>query len=479
MFPGKVTTLSIEASSIRALTLNGRRVQRWGRMSLVAGLVKDGLIVQPQAVGQAVDALFKSLGEPKSRVIVSLNGVRSAPRLLTLPRAKRALLEEAIYRQAKREMPLPPEEMYLSWWPIGGKDDEQEFFVVGVPRAIMDAQIQTLVDSGVKPYIMDLKPIALTRAVNHRDALIIDLEPDAFGITLVANGVPAIWRTIVPRQEGMTLEDMVWQLAEEVSKIVAFHNQGHPESPLSPATPAFLTGELSGDVTVLELIQAGMEHPVEPLVMPLECPSDFPAASYAVNIGLALKKVAPKARSKGATTLIRPIDFNILPERYRARRWPVRNMLFSLAAIVAIAGLFPAYQAKTHSDGEIARLRIELDGATQQLRQTRLTVNREKALKEALDKAVAEVETLEQEHRSVLAKGGDFAPILRFVWDALPPGTRLTSIELDQDQIILKGASNSLSVGLSYGKALEQESIFTEVNISELGEAAFGITLKR
>ena len=154
-------------------------------------------------------------------------------------------------------------------------------------------------------------------------------------------------------------------------------------------------------------------------------------------------------------------------------------MLFSLAAIVAIAGLFPTYQAKTHSDAETARLRIELDRATQQLRQARLAVNSDKVLKEALDKAVAAAETLEQEHRIIVAKGGDFARILRLVWNALPPGTRLTSIELDLNQVILKGEANSLSLGLSYGKVLGQESIFTEVNISELSETAFGITLKR
>jgi hypothetical protein len=478
LFSGKVTTLSIEASGVRALTLNGRRVERWGRLPLAAGVVKDGLIVQPKAVGQAIDALFRSLGEPKSRVIVSLNGVHSAPRLLTLPRVKGALLEEAMRQQAKKEMPLPLEEIYLSWWPIQGKHDELEFFVVGVPRPIADAQVQTLVESGIKPYIMDLKPMALTRAVDHRDALIVDLEPNAFGITLVAEGIPVIWRTITPRQEGMVLEDMVQQLTGDVSKIVEFHNQAHPESPLSSATPVFLTGELSEDSTACELIQAGMKHPVEPLVMPLECPSDFPAASYAVNIGLALKKMAPKVRSKGATTIVRPIDFNILPERYRARRWPVRYMLFSLVAIVAIAGLFPAYQAKTHSDAEIVRLRVELDRATRQLRQARLAVDREKALTESFNKAVAAVETLEQEHRTILPKGR-FAHILRPVWSFLPPGAGLTSIELALDQIILKGHANSPSLGLSYGKALEQRSIFTEVNLSELSEATFGITLKR
>lgn len=478
MFSGKATTLSIETSGVKALTLNGRRVERWGRLPLAAGLVKDGLIVQPEAVGQVIDALFRSLGEPKSRVIVSLSGIRSTPRLFTFPRIKRTLLEEAMRQQAKKEMPLPLEEIYLSWWPIGRKGDELEFFVVGVPRPIADAQVQTLVESGVKPYIMDLKPIALTRVAGHRNALIVDLEPDAFGITLVAEGIPGIWRTITPRQDGMVLEDMVQQLNGDVSRIVEFHNQAHPESPLSAATPAFLTGELSEDTTVCELIQAGLKHPVEPLAMPFECPSDFPAASYAVNIGLALKKMAPKVRSNRATTIVRPIDFNLLPERYRARPWPVRYMLFSLVAIVAIAGLFPAYQAKTHSEAETVRLRVELDTPTRQLRQARLAVDREKALTESLNKAMTAAETLEQEHRTILAKGR-FAHILRLVWSALPPGARLTSIELTPDQIILKGDANSRSLGLSYGKALEQRSIFTEVNLSELSEATFGITLKR
>lgn len=478
MFSSKVTTLSIESSNIRVVTLNGRKVERWGNMSLAPGLVKEGLIVQPKAVGQAIDALFKSLGERKSRVIVSLSGTRSAPRLFSLPRAKRPLLEEAMRRQAKREMPLPPEEIYLSWWPIGGKDNELLFFVVGVPRSTVDAQVQTLVEAGVKPYVMDLKPIALSRAVGRRDALIIDLEPDAFGITLVVDGVPAIWRTIPPRQEGFILEDIVQLLTEEVSRIVEFHNQGHPESPLGSDTPAFVTGELSEDATLFKLLQAGLEHPIELLTIPLQCPPDFPTASYAVNLGLALRKMAPKVRSRGVATVVRPIGFNILPKGYGARRWPVRYLFFSLATMVAIAGLFPAYQAKTRIDTETARLRVELDEVTRQLRLARGAIDREKALKEALDKAVIAAETLEQDHRTILAKSGDFARISRLVWNALPPGTRLASIELYPDQIVLKGKTNRWALGLQYGKALEQESTFTEVSMTELSDTAFAITLK-
>ncbi|MDI6815404.1 MAG: hypothetical protein QMC90_04925, partial [Dehalococcoidales bacterium] len=37
-----------------------------------------------------------------------------------------------ILRGAKKEIPLPLEELYLSWQAIGGKHDELDFFVLGV-----------------------------------------------------------------------------------------------------------------------------------------------------------------------------------------------------------------------------------------------------------------------------------------------------------------------------------------------------------
>jgi len=101
-------TLNIATTSIRLLSVSGRRVKEWGSTPLEAGLIRDGLILQPKAVGAAIDSLFKSTKVPKEQVIISVSGLPFTHRILNLPRMKPELVEEAIELAARREIPLPP-----------------------------------------------------------------------------------------------------------------------------------------------------------------------------------------------------------------------------------------------------------------------------------------------------------------------------------------------------------------------------------
>ena len=76
---------------------------------------------------------------------------------------KPVLLDEAIQRGIKREISLPLEELYLTWQAIRGEHDELDFFVLGVPKNLIDAVVQTLALAGVAPHMMDLKALALAR----------------------------------------------------------------------------------------------------------------------------------------------------------------------------------------------------------------------------------------------------------------------------------------------------------------------------
>ena len=461
-------TLNISTKSIRLLSVEGRQVKNWGDAPLVPGLVKDGLILQPKAVGAVIDALFKSMKVPKEGVITSLTGLSFTYRILSLPKMKPALLEEAIQRASRKEIPLPLEELYLSWQAIGAGHDELDFFVLGVPRNLIDAVVQTLAEAGVKPYLMDVKPLALARAANQGDALIIDIEPDRFDIVLVANGIPTIMHTITPREEGASLEGNIRRLTDELSKTVKFYNSSHPENPLSPTTPFLLTGELSADATTSQLIQAEIAYPVEPLVPPMEFPPDLPVALYASNMGLALKKVSQKT-----ATRFRDININILSGKYRARARPVpmRYILFSLALIITIGLLFPLYQVKSQATAETMRLQTELSRVSQELHQVRLALNEAKQIEDTINEISTAADTLKQVHQDILSKGGDSANNLKLVTNALPSEAYFTSMEIGTDQITVKGEADSSFTVISYAMALEAQGRLSEVRIAEIDES--------
>lgn len=464
-------TLSISATGIRLLVTQGRRVSRWGDAPLPPGLIRDGFILEPKTVGEAISGLFKSTKAPGERVITSLTGLSFTYRILNLPRLKPALLEEAILRAARKEIPLPLEELYLSWQPISFKDDEVELFVLGVPRNLIDAMVQTLAEARVKPYVMDLRPLALARAANRGNGLIVALEPDCFDVIVVANGIPAVMHTITPR-EGATIEDNVHRLTVELSKMVSFHNSSHPEEPLGPTTPLLLTGELSANSATSNLIKAEVEYPVEFLVPPLEFPSELPLALYTSNMGLALKEVLRKTTSKGDATRFCDINLNILSGRYGARPHPVpwRRILLIPAMVAAIAILFPVYQVRSQAGAETVRLQMELGRVSRELHQAHLANVEAKQVEDTINRIAAEVDALKQEHRNILSDKGYFTDAMRLVTDALPSHARFTSIEISSEQIIIEGKADSALAVIDYVAAVETPGIFSEVRIDEIGE---------
>ena len=463
-------TLNISATSVRLLSVKGRRIQEWGEAPLSPGLVSDGLVLQPEAVGEAVDALFKSLKVPKQKVITTVTGLSFTHRVLSLPRMKPALLEEAILRGAKQEIPLPLEELYLTWQAVESRGDEMDYFILGVPRNLVDALVQTLEEAGVEPYIMGLKPLALARAAGRENALIVGLETDCFDIVLVADGVPAILHTIAPRGEWASLEDNVLRLTDELSRAVKFYNTTHLESSISSATPLLLTGELAADATAGKLIQAEVEYPVEPLIPPLEIPADLPPALYAANMGLALKKM-PR---EGDTAHFHDVNLNILSGKYKPGRRPVslRSVLASLALVVVIGLVSPLYLVKGEADAETVRLQAELNRLGQEIRQTRLNIEEAGQIEDAISEIEVGVESLRQGYQNILNQGRDLAGKLASVRDALPSGAYFTSIETVADQITVSGEADNAFVVVSYAQALEAQGVFSEVRIGEIDESA-------
>jgi Tfp pilus assembly protein PilN len=429
--------------------------------------------LQPQAVGEAINSLFKSTGIPRDNVITSIAGLSFTYRFINLPRMKPSLLEEAILRAAKKEISLPIDELYVSWQPIPGKGDEQSFFVLGVPRNMVDATVQTLKIASVEPYLMDLRPLALARMANRSDAIVVNMDADCFDIVFIANGLPTVIHTISPRSEGATLEDNIHRLADELTKTAAFYQSNHPEIQFSPSTPLLLTGDLAVEAPTSGLLQSEIEYPIEPLIPPVEFPNSLPIASYTASIGLALKKTLLKPSARGEDARFYDININILAGKYRkpkAKPIPLRNILLIGFLVVVIGLLFPLYQARTQLNADNKLLETELSNVDRELNLASLvneeTVNTEYSIFEILDTT----EAIKAANLSILDTRGDFNTGLQTVTEIMPPNTSFTSIEILKDAITIKGETDSVFTVVDYVAALESKSIFTNVRITQLDE---------
>jgi Tfp pilus assembly PilM family ATPase/Tfp pilus assembly protein PilN len=466
-------SLNIGGSTIKLLSLNGRQVKKWGSLALKDGLVKDGLVLEPRAVGESIGALFESTGIPRERVVASLAGLSFTYRFLKLPRLKPSLQAEAVLRAAGREMSLPLDDLYLAWQALPGPGEEQAFFVLGVPKNMVDALRQTLDAAGVPPYLVDLRPLALARAAARSDAVIVNLDADCFEIVFIAGGLPRIIHSVSPRRGEATLEDNIRQVVDELGKMAAFYLSSRPEVPLSPATPLLLAGDLAGDSPAAALLQAEVEYPVEPLAPQLTYPAGFPAASFAASVGLALKKAAPPKKDRRQPASFYDLNVDILAwrrRRARARRLPAVYVWLGVLLAIALVMLYPLYQSGAGLTTQNDILRQELYETNRQLNLAGLAAEEDARSGAAIQALSANTSARLAADRDVLSSRGDYSDILAVVTGALPPDAAFASIECDDSRVAVAGRASSVFTAVAYAAALEATGSFADVRITRLDE---------
>jgi len=103
----KVTTLYIDDVSIRLLVCKGRRVRRWADLPLEPGLVEGAVIIKEAEVATKIKQLLKDQKIISKKVIVGLSGLLCLTRPITLPQLPKAMLDEAVIREAKGVLPIP------------------------------------------------------------------------------------------------------------------------------------------------------------------------------------------------------------------------------------------------------------------------------------------------------------------------------------------------------------------------------------
>jgi len=284
-------TLAIESTDVRLLTTRNGRVDKWRSVDLPPGLVVEGVITDAAEMGNILDELLKPDQLDRKHVITALSGLRAIPRILNLPRLQASLMEQTIAREARREMPLSVESLYISWHSLPAEGEQQRIYLLGLPRESVDAQVHSLQAAGITPYVMDLKPLALIRAANQEEAVITNLERDTFDVILASNYAPAIMRTFSLAEEKGDVQVKVDRLLEELAQTIRFYNDSHRGAVLKPATAIHICGRELNTPEMLEYMRSVSDRAVERLTPPMPCPEDLPVMEYATNLGLLMKRV--------------------------------------------------------------------------------------------------------------------------------------------------------------------------------------------
>lgn len=472
----KVTTLFIRDTSINLLVMKGEKIEKWASLPLEPGLVSQGLILNEAQVADKVKQIFKETGADRNKVITALSGHESLYRIITMPELPDAVLPEAIRREAKRAIPTPLEEVYFSYQRLPSPTKgETRIFLATYPRNLVDALVRTLQQAGVKPYVMDLAPLALCRIPNEPRAIIVNARLDHLDVMVIADRLPQVIRRLYLPGEAETLEEKLPLIAEEFHRTVAFYNSSHMENPLDTTVPVFVCGDLAEKPEAWSSAVGGAGYSVSPLPSPVEVPEGFHTDEFLVNIGLALKELPPTKEEANRSI----VNFNTLPQAYVPAGFSIARVLIPLGIVIGVGLIIFGVILVRNNATEIEALRSQVTTAETRITQLQGEINTLKTEAGAAGALADEFNTrLVSMERGRATFHHDLAEIERLARDKVT----LQNVNHAGGSITITGTASNEDTVFRYARDLRaltdatDAPIFPQVWISSIAESENGFT---
>jgi hypothetical protein len=200
-------------------------------------------------------------------------------------------MEVIVPREVKRTMTVSEDDNYFHWQVLPSATPQTRVFVLAIPKEPISALLRALNCAGINPANVDLKPLALMRAVNQKDAIIANCESNSMELVIVSDDVPVLIRSISLGEGVVTQDYAVGRISDELGRTIITYNEINKEHPLDQNLPIYLTGAVASGVPFALNVAALTGRTVQPLETPIRCPENFPVAEYMVNLGLILKVI--------------------------------------------------------------------------------------------------------------------------------------------------------------------------------------------
>lgn len=488
-----VITLFVRSDCVTYVATKGKRIFKWAELPLEVGMVKDGLISDPNALGTLIRNFVKGQGVKSKNIIAGLTGLHCLTQTMVLPHVQSSMLPEAIRREAELALPVPLDQLYLSWQIVASTSEAVHVFLAASPRNTADALIQTLDQAGVRLQMIDLAPLALSRLGTGITGVMADIRPTEVDIIVNVDGLPQLIRSQTYPSETKTIQEKLLYVKEELERAIDFYDSAHAEKPLDAAAfsgrlPIHVSGRLVQDLAACQFLAAELNRSVLPFRSTMRSPHDFPATQYMVNVGLASKAVEDDEEDFSG------ININVLPEGQRPKVFSYVRVATAVGYVVAAVALvlFSATQVRAANARGVS-LQQQLDSAntqfekkfalsqSQKLQAAELTKSLT-AAKATRDKLAVELASLNAVSANLNASRLQLNAETALITTAAPAGITLANVNRSGGATTVSGDALDQATVLAYARTLRESGKFSTVVVTRLagskGVITFTLTLE-
>lgn len=467
-------TLFIDDTSIRLLVLQGSRVKKWADSKLEPGWIKGSVIMKEAEVAARIKQLTQSQKIGSKKVILGFSGLHSLTRPVILPQLPKAMLPEAVAREARRVLPVPLDQIYLTWHTIPSAKERIQVFMVAIPRKTADSLVRVVHGAGLELSKMAIKPLALTKALTEKIAILVDVQPSEFDIVIVSDGVPQPIRTVALPEEELSWEQKLDMLTSDLDRTFKFFDTNNPGKHIPESVSIYVSGEIAEKPDLCKELSARSGHPVKILAPILKGPEQINMARYMVNTIMATKGPGP---SKGVYSPA--AEMNLLPAPYQPKPINLSKVIGIPGGIAVVCLVIPMVMMIQSTSSNISARESQLNMINQLINQK--TMQRLELIK-GVTQLQDEVTTAKKAYdnfnlalNTLTTSQGYVRGDLDLVLSNLTPSITLKTISESEGAITLTGTAPNkddiatyAEVILQYARTLDTSNKYSQAIVSSL-----------
>lgn len=184
----------------------GYKLTSLGSATLPPDSVEDGVLQDPEAVGEVVGKLIKNLKLKGKKVAISISGYSVIVKKINLAAMEDSELASHIQAEAEQYIPFDIEEVFLDFVDLKtnvDEDDRTDVMLVAAKKEVVNSYLEMLEKAGLHTVIVDVDAFALENAYaanyggEEENVALVDIGASKMNINIVAKGTSVLARDVV------------------------------------------------------------------------------------------------------------------------------------------------------------------------------------------------------------------------------------------------------------------------------------------
>lgn len=220
--------------SVKAVELSKISTDRPSLVNLGSQITPKGVINSEEKKDQkkladVLKKLYDSSRIKNKNAVMALPEFSVFTRFLEFPGVKREELKDAVYFEAKQYIPMPLNEVQLSYVPIGfnAEKNAPRVLVVAAPRKVIDIYVNIAMDAGLDLLAIETESVAVGRTMykstGKKNLVMLDFGANSTDMGILSEGYLVFSQSIAIGSDSLTQAIMnkfgfQYQRAEEFKR---------------------------------------------------------------------------------------------------------------------------------------------------------------------------------------------------------------------------------------------------------------------